>query len=49
MPLEVPTPSDSKPQGEEQVLGLDPIFVMDDDGMTMSFQILSEALIHLLF
>jgi hypothetical protein len=46
MPPEVPTPSESNPQGEEQVLGLDSIVVRDEDGLTRSFQRLSEALIH---
>jgi hypothetical protein len=32
MPLEVPMPSYSNPQMEKQVLRLDPIVVMDDDG-----------------
>jgi hypothetical protein len=49
MPPEVPALLESNPQGEEQVLGLDPIFVMDDDGMKRSFQRLSKALIHLLY
>jgi hypothetical protein len=48
-PPEVPTPSESKPQGEEQVLMLDLIIVMDDDALKMSFQIFSEALIHHLY
>jgi hypothetical protein len=48
-PPEVPAPSESNPQGEEQVLGLDSIVVMDDDGLTRSFQGLSEALIHHLY
>jgi hypothetical protein len=50
MPPEVPAPSESNPQGEEQVLGLDSIVVRDDDdGLTRSFQRLSEALIHHLY
>jgi hypothetical protein len=48
-PPEVPAPSESNPQGEEQVLGLDSIVVRDDDGLTRSFQRLSEALIHHLY
>jgi hypothetical protein len=49
MPPEVPAPSESNPQGEEQVLGLDSIVVRDDDGLTRSFQGMSEALIHHLY
>jgi hypothetical protein len=49
MPPEVPAPSESNPQGEEQVLGMDPIVIRDDDGLTRSFQRLSEALIHHLY
>jgi hypothetical protein len=48
-PPEVPTPSESNPQGEEQVLGMDSIVVRDDDGLTRSFQGMSEALIHHLY
>jgi hypothetical protein len=48
-PPEVPTPSKSNPQGEGQVLGLDSISVRDDDGLTRSFQGMSEALIHHLY
>jgi hypothetical protein len=36
-PPEVPTPLESNPQGEEQVLGMDPIVVRDDDGLTRTF------------
>jgi hypothetical protein len=45
-PLEVPAPSESNPQGEGKVLGLDLIVVSDDDGLKRSFQIFLEALIH---
>jgi hypothetical protein len=38
IPPEVPTPSKSNPQGKEEVLELEPIFVRDDDGLTRSFQ-----------
>lgn len=48
-PPEVPTPSDSNPQGEGQVLGLDSIVVRDDDGLIRPFQRLSETLIHHLY
>jgi hypothetical protein len=43
MPPEVPAPSESNPQGKEQVLGIDPIILMDDDGLKRSFQGISEA------
>jgi hypothetical protein len=48
-PPEVSAPSESNPQWEEQVLGLDSIVVRDDDGVTRSFQGMSEALIHHLY
>jgi hypothetical protein len=35
-PPEVLVTSESKPQLEEQVLGMDLIVVMDDDGLTRS-------------
>jgi hypothetical protein len=44
MPPEVPAPSESNPQGEEQVLGLDSLVVRDDDGLTRPFQVLSKGL-----
>jgi hypothetical protein len=44
MPPEVPAPSESNPQGEEQVLGLDSLVVRDDDGLTRPFQVLSRGL-----
>jgi hypothetical protein len=43
-PLEVSAPSESNPQGEEQVLGLDSLDVRDDDGLTRPFQALSKGL-----
>jgi hypothetical protein len=45
-PPEVPAPSESNPQGEEQVLGMDSLVVRDDDGLTRPFQVMSRALIH---
>jgi hypothetical protein len=38
MPLEVPAPPNSNPQGEGQVLGMDSLVVRDDDGLTRPFQ-----------
>jgi hypothetical protein len=49
MPPEVPASSESDPQGEEQVLGLDSIVLGDDDGLTRSLKGISEALIHKLY
>jgi hypothetical protein len=37
MPPEVLAPSKLNPQGEEQVLGLDFLVVMDGDGLTRPF------------
>jgi hypothetical protein len=45
-PPKVSVPSESNPHGEEKVLGLASIAVMDDDDLTRSFQGMSEALIH---
>jgi hypothetical protein len=42
--LEVPTPLELNPQGEEQVLGLDSLVVRDDDGLRMPFQVISKGL-----
>jgi hypothetical protein len=46
MPPEVFAPSESNPQGEEQVLGPDSLAVRDDDGLKRPFQVMSRALIH---
>jgi hypothetical protein len=43
-PPEVPAPSESNPQGEEQVLGLDSLVVRDDDFMTRPSQVMSKGL-----
>ena len=37
-PPEVSAPSESNPQGEEQVFGQEPIAVRDVDGLKRSFQ-----------
>jgi hypothetical protein len=37
-------PSESNPQGEEKVLGLDSTVVRDDDGLTRPFQVMSNGL-----
>jgi hypothetical protein len=44
MPPEIPAPSESNPQGEEQVLGLHLLIVRDDDGLTRPFHLMSRGL-----